>query len=191
MNDLTKKILDNKPDYLNNLKFLDDKYNSIFTKKFNKENNDINILSLFCEMEFGYLLNHLFSNVEYEPKIHNKTHWLVNSHGQKIIFEVKKINPLEQIMQSRINLVKENKYLGINEGSFTNSINDFIPQFSKILNKESNYRNLIVQENYILVICIDVINLQKEFITDTDLYDFLDFNSKYSLIRIILSSVKM
>ncbi|MNY61175.1 hypothetical protein D3C86_1978270 [compost metagenome] len=73
MNDLTKKILDNKPDYLNNLKFLDNKYNSIFTKKLNKENNEINILSLFCEMEFGYLLNQLFKDVKYEPKINGKT----------------------------------------------------------------------------------------------------------------------
>ncbi|MBM7419622.1 MULTISPECIES: hypothetical protein [Chryseobacterium] len=86
-------------------------------------------------------------------------------------------------MQNRINLVKEDKYSGLNGGTFTNSINDFIPQFSKILNKESNYRNLITQENYILVIRIDVINLQKEFITDTDLRDFLNFNSQYSLIR--------
>ena len=91
MNKTAEKILNNKSDYKRNLDYLDLKYNGIFSKKLIKEKNEINILSLFSEMEFGYVLNQLFSDVIYEPNINGKTpDWLVKSENQNIIFEVKK-----------------------------------------------------------------------------------------------------
>src|SRR5690606_34709 len=94
--------------YLRNLKYLDEKYNSIFTRKLEKENNEINVLSLFCEMEFGYLLNEIFDDVIYEPKIKGKTpDWLVISNNQKIIFEVRKINPIEDDIQQSNDITKK------------------------------------------------------------------------------------
>ncbi len=184
MNAIATKILNNKPDYLRNLQYLDNKYNSIFTRKLEKENNEINILSLFCEMEFGYLLNQIFDDLIYEPKIHGKTpDWLVTSNDQKIIFEVRKINPLEEEIQSRINSAKKDEYNGTTQTVFSSSPSDFYKQISKITQKEEAYRELIQSQNYILIICVDVINLQKEFITDTDLIDYFDFSNKSSTIR--------
>src|SRR5690606_29433634 len=127
-----------------------------------------NILSLFSEMEFGVLLNKLFSNVIYEPNIFGKTpDWLVISENQNIIFEVKKINPIEKELNNRIELFRNDEYFGNEQTSFSTSINDFIPQISKITNKEKVYRELITVHNYKLIICIDVIGLQKDFITDS------------------------
>ena len=101
MNETAKKILNNKSDYRRNLEFLDLKYDGLFLGKLTKENNEINILSLFSEMEFGYALNQLFSEVIYEPKINGKTpDWLVKSEDQNIILEVKKINPIEKVINS-------------------------------------------------------------------------------------------
>src|SRR5690554_12793 len=183
MNEITTKILSNKPDYLRNLQYLDGKYNSIFTRKLKKEKNKINVLSLLCEIEFGYLLNQIFENVFYEPKLNRKTpDWLVLSNGQKIIFEVRKINPLEEEIQDRIDLAKKDKYYGLTQKYFSSSRFDFQRHISKIAQKEETYRELIQKENYILVICLDVINLHKEFITDTDLKDYLDFKNRFSLI---------
>lgn len=183
MNLIATKILNNKPDYLRNLKYLDEKYNSIFTRKLEKENNEINVLSLFCEMEFGYLLNEIFDDVIYEPKIKGKTpDWLVISNNQKIIFEVRKINPIEDDIQQRIDLAKKDDYFGLTQTLFSSSRFKFLKHIHKITQKEETYRELIQKENYLLVICIDVINLHNEFIEDTDLKDYLDFSNKNSLI---------
>ena len=184
MNKIAEKILKNKSDYRRNLEFLDSNYNGMFTKKLIKEKNEINILSLFSEMEFGYVLNQLFSEVIYAPKINGKTpDWLVKSENQDIIFEVKKINPLEKDLNNKIESFRKNEYFGSRQTSFTTSIDDFIPQISKITNKEETYRDLIKTDNYKLVICIDVINLEKDFITDNDLKDYLDFESEYSIFK--------
>lgn len=183
MNKIAEKILNNKSDYRNNLEFLDLKYNGRFSRKLIKEKNEINMLSLFSEMEFGYFLNQIFSEVIYEPNINGKTpDWLVKSENQNIIFEVKKINPLEEELKNRIKLFRNDKYFGNQQTSFTTSVNDFIPQISKITNKEKTYRDLITLNNYKLIICLDVIGLQKDFITDNDLRDYLDFESKYSIL---------
>ncbi|MDN3494193.1 hypothetical protein [Winogradskyella bathintestinalis] len=184
MNETAEKILKNKTDYRRNLEFLDAKYNGIFSRKLIKEKNEINILSLFSEMEFGYVLNQLFSEVIYEPKINGKTpDWLVKSENQNIIFEVKKINPIEKELNNKIESFKKDEYFGNTQSSFITSINNFIPQISKITNKEETYRDLIKIDNYKLIICIDVINLQKDFITDNDLKEYLDFESKYSILK--------
>ncbi len=184
MNQTAQKILNNKSDYRRNLKFLDSRYQGIFSRKLIKEKNEINILSLFSEMEFGYLLNQLFSEVIYEPKINGKTpDWLVKSESQNIIFEVKKINPTEKELNNRINLFKKDKYLGNQQTSYCTSIDNFIPQISKITNKEKTYRELITFDNYKLIICVDVINLQKDYITDNDLKEYLNFENKHSILN--------
>lgn len=184
MNETAKKILSNKSDYRRNLEFLDLKYAGIFSRKLIKEKNEINILSLFSEMEFGYVLNQLFPEVIYEPKLNGKTpDWLVKSENQNIIFEVKKINPIEKELNDRINLFKKDKYSGNSQTSYVTSINNFIPQISKITNKEKTYRDLITLNNYKLIVCIDVINLQKDFITDNDLKEYLSFENKYSILN--------
>ncbi|HTO14797.1 MAG TPA: hypothetical protein VLZ83_03460 [Edaphocola sp.] len=183
MNKTALRILKNKPDYKRNLEFLDSKYNGIFTRKLIREKDEINILSLFSEMEFGYVLNQLFSEVIYEPNINGKTpDWLVRSENQKIIFEVKKINPFELELKNTLNLFNKDEYFGNQQTSYSTSIKDFIPQISKITNKEKTYRDLVVLNNYILIICIDVIGLEKYFLTDNDLKDYLDFDSKYSIL---------
>lgn len=184
MLDYTKKILQNKSDYQRNLDFLDLKYNNKFTKLLDKEKNEINILSLFSEMEFGYLLNQVFEEVLYEPNLNGKTpDWVVLTKNDKIIFEVKKINPLETEMVGRIQSFNNNEYYGNQNTSFRTSIDDFKSQFTKITKKEEVYRDLILYNNYKLVICLDVINLHKEFITDTDLIDYFDFEGNYSLLK--------
>lgn len=184
MNKIAEKILNNKSDYKRNLDYLDLKYNGIFSKKLVKEKNEINILSLFSEMEFGYVLNQLFSEVFYEPKINGKTpDWLVKSENQNIIFEVKKINPLETELNNRIELFRKDEYFGNQQTSYSTSIGNFIPQLSKITNKEETYRELITLNCYKLIICIDVIGLQKDFITDNDLKDYLNFENKYSALN--------
>lgn len=184
MNKIVEKILNNKSDYKRNLDYLDLKYNGIFSKKLVKEKNEINILSLFSEMGFGYVLNQLFSEVFYEPKINGKTpDWLVKSENQNIIFEVKKINPLEAELNNRIELFRKDEYFGNQQTSYSTSIGNFIPQLSKITNKEETYRELITLNCYKLIICIDVIGLQKDFITDNDLKDYLNFENKYSALN--------
>ncbi|UZO80813.1 hypothetical protein NBT05_17970 [Aquimarina sp. ERC-38] len=184
MNEIAKKILNNKSDYRRNLKFLDLNYDGIFSRKLIKEKNEINILSIFSEMEFGYTLNQLFSEVIYEPKINGKTpDWLVKSESENIIFEVKKINPIEKELNDRINLFKRNGYYGNQQNSYCTSITNFIPQLSKITNKEKTYRDLVTLNNYKLIICIDVINLQKDFITDKDLKEYLNFDDNYSILK--------
>lgn len=184
MNITAEKIFNNKSDYKRNLIYLDSKYNGTFSKKLVKEKNDVNILSLFCEMEFGYALNQICSEVIYEPKINGKTpDWLVKSENENIVVEVKKINTLEKELNYKIESFKKNEYFGNEQTSFSTSINNFIPQLSKITNKEKIYRDLVRLDNYKLIICIDVVGLDQDFITDTDLRDYLDFGNKYSILN--------
>ncbi|WDF48266.1 hypothetical protein PQ459_07255 [Chryseobacterium sp. KACC 21268] len=184
MNITAQKILSNKSDYRINLDYLDSQYNGRFTKKLTKEKNEINILSIFSEMEFGYSLNQIFSEVVYEPKLNGKTpDWLVKSENQNIIFEVKKINTLEKELNSKIELFKRDEYIGHQKTSFSTSRKNFIPQLSKITNKEETYRDLVCFDDYKLIICIDVIGLENDFITATDLRDYLDFENKYSILK--------
>ena len=95
----------------------------------------------------------------------------------------KKINPIEKELNNKIESFKKDEYFGNTQSSFITSINNFIPQISKITNKEEAYRDLIKIDNYKLIICIDVINLHKDFITDNDLKEYLDFESKYSILK--------
>jgi len=184
MKKILTKILSNKPEYFQHIEFLDKKYNSIFTKNLLKEKNEINILSQLCEIEFGIIINNLFIDITYEPTINKKKpDWLVISNDQKIIFEVKNVNPNEKEIQKRINLVKEDKYSGLTNKSFTFTTSDFQSQISKITEKETTYRNLITCNDYKLIICFDVSNLQDDFITDTDIKQVFDFENKYSLIN--------
>ncbi|RNA62485.1 hypothetical protein D1631_11345 [Chryseobacterium nematophagum] len=172
-------ILTNKPAYLESLNYLDNKYNNIFFKKLDKEKDEINILSLFCEMTFGYILNQLFNDVKYEQKINGKTpDWLVNSNNQEILFEVKKINPKEDNLKEIIDSFKDDKY---KPNIFSIQSNDFSSQYSKVIEKEVKYRELIKSENYILIICIDAVSLPN-FITNNDLKESFNFKKPdYSL----------
>lgn len=184
MNVTAEKILNNKSDYRLNLAYLDLKYKGIFTKKLKKEKNEINVLSLFSEMEFGYALNQIFQEVIYEPNLNGKTpDWLVKSENENIIFEVKKINTVEEELNSKIELFKNDEYFGLKKLPPDISIKKFIPQLSKITKKEESYRELVCSDNYKLVICIDLVGLDNAFISDTDIREYLNFENKYSILN--------
>ena len=96
---------------------------------------------------------------------------------------VKKINPIEKELNNRIDSFKKDEYFGNQQTSYCTSIDNFIPQISKITDKEKTYRELITSNNYKLIICIDVIGLQKDFITDNDLKEYLNFDDKHSILN--------
>jgi len=183
MNEVVKKIIDNKPEYKKYIDFLDGKYSNRFSKKIASEQNDINALSLLSEIELGYKLNQLFDDVKYEPNINGKKpDWLVNSFEEKLIFEVRKINPLEQDVKDTLATFKDGKYFGNTKTSFSFSHSDFETTMGKIAQKEESYRSLITEYDYKLLVYFDVVMLPDYCLTENDLQDLFEFeNPKFPL----------
>lgn len=178
MTEFLTKILDNKPEYRIHLNYLNKKYSDKFSKKLNSEKNEINVLSLLNEIELGYLLHQIFQEVEYEPKINLKTpDWLVNSFEDKIIFEVRKINPIEQNVLETIEMFKAGKYHGNINKTFTFSHSKFKSSMFKIAEKEEIYRKLITECGYKLIIYFDVVMLPNYCLTENDIKDIFDFDN--------------
>jgi hypothetical protein len=67
--------------------------------KIELEDDDINFYSKLSEIKFGHILLEAFGgNLEFEPNIFEKTpDWLIHKNNEKIIFEVLRINPPNEI----------------------------------------------------------------------------------------------
>lgn len=167
----------NKPKYKEWARFLDERLSTNFSKKMDKENDDVNLLSLNLEIEAGYHLCQTFdsNNVFYEPKIDNKTpDWLIEINNQKIIVEVKLLNPTEEEIKNRIEKVKNQKYTGLNQTSFVFSNDMFDKHLFKLIEKEKKYR-LLIGKGYVLLVYFSTVPLQDLFITDRDIPDLFNF----------------
>lgn len=143
-------------------------------KKLQKTNDEINFFSIISEIKFGkYLVDIFGDTLRYEPSILGKTpDWFVEINGDKIIFEVLRINPPNDKFQNKIDSYLVN-------GLSTNSSGVFIglgclnlTDLKKILKKEETYKELIEFNDYKLVICIDASDWDKKI-------DVLDINYSF------------
>lgn len=150
-------------------------------KKIKNDRDDINVLSKISEIKFGkYLAERFVSNIQYEPLVLNKTpDWLVECNGDKIIFEVLKINLPNEELEKKIQLYKDNQlnfdFAGIYSGLACLNRNDS----DKILRKEEVYRELVEMHNYNLIICIDATDWDKK-LDVMDIQTSFDFENKDS-----------
>ncbi len=177
MNEVVKMILENKPEYKIYIDYLDKIYSNKFSKKITSEENDINALSLLTEIELGYTLHQLFEDVKYEPTINGKKpDWLVNSFGENLIFEVRKINPLEKDVTDTITRFKNGEYFGNTRTTFSFSQKEFEASMGKIIAKEESYRSLITEDNYKLLVYFDVVMLPCYCLTKDDFRGLFDFD---------------
>jgi len=168
---------ENKPEYFEQARVLDEILQTNFSNKIERENDDINLLSLIFEIEVGYHLCQIFgsNNVFYEPKIDNKTpDWLIEINNQKIIIEVKHLNPTEEEIKNRIEQVKNHQYTGLHHTSYSFSYYIFNKHLFKLFEKEEKYRTLI-EKGYVLLVYFSTVPLQHLFISDTDIPDLFDF----------------
>ncbi|MGG5599325.1 hypothetical protein ACPDHJ_05925 [Myroides sp. C8-3] len=181
--DILQKIFDNKPEIKEQYNYLYSYYKNSFERK-EKDKDQINRVSFVSEIRFGYYLHNRFENLEYDPNVSGKTpDWVVDSNFEKIIFEVKQLNPNNNIFEERINQVKADKYYGEGKLKGVYGIGDIFPYLTKIMEKEKIYRDLILDGRYKLVICINFSNLLDEFFTDNDLIDYLDLKNNYNFFR--------
>ena len=166
--------------YLSEIKELEKTTGKVILKRVENEKNDINLISKISEVKFGTLLLKEFRDfLKYEPNISDKTpDWLINTKEENIILEVLKINTSNEQFQKKINNYK-NKIQSAQSGvTITNGI---FKDYSKILKKEKRYRELIEEEKYKLIICIDATSFDK-LIDVNDIKAFFDFNNRYSEI---------
>lgn len=137
---------------------------------FDVETNDVNYYSKLSEIRFGLLLMKLTNQISYEPKVNGLTpDWLVEINNEKIIFEVIRINPNEEFLKIQIDNYQENNFKF--ENNFELSSSGIFKDFYKILKKEKKYRNLIEDDGYKLIICVDA----SSFIKSIDINDFVIF----------------
>ncbi len=177
--DILEKIFVNKPEVKHQYDYLQPFYKNGFRKS-EKDMNQINRVSFVSEIRFGYYLHNRLENLRYDPIILGKTpDWVSEVNSEKILFEVKQLNPNEEIFNERIRLVKEDKYNEFEQLKKSYSIRDIFPYLPKIMQKEYFCRDLIVEEQFKLVICINFSNLKYEFFTDKDLIDYLDLKNNY------------
>lgn len=177
--DILEKIFENKPEIREQYNYLLPHYKTTFKNK--KDDKDqINRVSFVSEIRFGYYLRLRFENLKYDSNILGKTpDWIIDQDSEKIIFEVKQLNPTNAIFLDRIKQVKEDKYNGVDKFKTTFSVRDIFPYLIKIMEKEKAYRELVSKENYKLIICVNFTNLTTEFFTDKDLIDYLDLKNNY------------
>lgn len=176
-----EKLIDilekNRPEYKEQACFLDEIFSTNFSKKMDNENDDVNLLASIFEIEVGYHLCQIFdsNNVTYEPKIDNKTpDWLVEVNNQKIIVEVKLLNPTEEEIKNRIEKVKNHQYRGSDKTSYVFSNDMFDKHLYKLIEKEKKY-HLLIEKGYVLLVYFSTVPLQDLFITDRDIPDLFDF----------------
>ena len=172
MKNLTKK-------YYSVIKELEIATGKDILKRLENEKDKINQLSKISEIRFGEILLKEFRDfLKYEPNILGKSpDWLIETKGEKIIFEVLKINPQQCILQKEI-YNYENNTQPLSGAIISHGISKDYP---KILSKEVAYRELIEKEKYKLIICIDASSLTK-MIDINDIKDFFNFKNKYAPI---------
>ena len=127
-------------------------YKSILNEK-----DKINFLSKISEIKTGRYLAKIFSyNIEYEPNIDKKKpDWVVETNGEKIIFEVLKINLPNEKLLKKIALYEDENLTIPNSGVFISLASLSKNDKSKIEYKVKNYRELIEKKGYKLIIGID------------------------------------
>tara|TARA_B110000967_G_scaffold189935_1_gene214124 strand:+ start:516 stop:1181 length:666 start_codon:yes stop_codon:yes gene_type:complete len=167
--------------YKEDIEFLERVTGKSIRMKLNNDRNEINLISTISEIRFGkYLAVKFGSNIEYEPVILGKTpDWLVNINGDKIIFEVLRINLPNEKLEEKIRLFKENELDIDSSGVYTGLACLNRNDSDKILKKEKTYRSLIKTHNYKLVICIDATDWDKK-IDVMDIKTSFDFENKES-----------
>lgn len=178
--DILEKIFVNKPEVKYQYDFLYQLYKDGFSRRLKKDKNQINRVSFVAEIRFGFYLYNRLTNLHYDPNTFGKKpDWVSEFESEKILFEVKQLNPDEKIFNERIDKVKEDKYNEFEQLKNNFSIRDIFPYLYKIMQKERTYGDLILLENFKLVICIDFSNLKYEFFTDKDLKHYLNLKNNY------------
>jgi len=169
-----QKFLENNRHYVDKIIELENSTGKSILRKFETEKDDINFFSRLSEIKFGYLLLQIFrKNFQYEPNISKLTpDWLIEINGDKIIFEVLRINPKNEILNKIIDDHKNDVETPKSGAKITNGI---LSDYHKIFKKELTYRELIEQENYKLVVCIDASSFEK-LIDIEDIKVFFDFD---------------
>ena len=181
--DILQKIFENKPEIKDQYNFLYPHYKTGFNKK-DKDKNQINRVSFVSEIRFGYFLYNRLENLQYDANISGKTpDWVSELNSEKILFEVKQLNPNSDIYNERIEQVKNDNYNGTDKFKNVYRISDIFPYLPKIMEKEKAYRNFVMSEDYKLVICINFSNLKDEFFTNNDLIDYLNLKDNYKYFR--------
>jgi len=161
--------------YLPLIKELEEETGKQILKSLKNEKNDINLISKISEIKFGGLLLNEFRNfLEYEPKINNKTpDWLVKIESEKVIFEVLRINLPTDKMEKKISDYKNKIGIAPSGTFFSNGI---YKDYGKIIAKEEKYRDLIENNKYKFIICIDASDFEK-LIDNRDIRDFFNFGN--------------
>tara|TARA_B110000114_G_C14934694_1_gene333840 strand:+ start:73 stop:738 length:666 start_codon:yes stop_codon:yes gene_type:complete len=174
MNDFLNK-------YKEDIKLLEKITGKSILTKLRKNKNEINLVSKISEIKFGkYLASKFGDNIEYEPLILKKTpDWLVNINGDKIIFEVLKINLPNEKFEEKIELYKKGELKIASSGTYIGLACLNRNDLGKILKKEETYRKLIELYDYKLVICIDATDWDKK-IDVMDIKTSFDFENKES-----------
>ncbi|MFD1316183.1 hypothetical protein [Namhaeicola litoreus] len=181
MTKIMKRFLENNKEFLSDIEHLEKITGKTILKKILANSDEINFLSARSEIKFGkYLAEKFDNNLEYEPNIlEKKPDWLVSTNEDKIICEVLRINIPNEKLQTKIKSYEANELNVDTSGCFVGlgclNQNDL----QKVLKKEKTYRDLIINDDFKLIICIDASDWDKK-IDVKDIKDSFDFKNDKS-----------
>lgn len=174
-------FLENNKNYIDDIVYLEKVTGKSILNGLLKNNDEINFFSTISEIKFGkYIVDKFGENLKYEPNIFGKTpDWLVEINGDKIIFEVLRINPPNERLLEKIESYKQDKSNSDSCGVYIDlgclNRNDL----EKIIKKEEKYRELIETKDYKIIICIDASDWDKK-IDVLDIKCSFDFENEKS-----------
>lgn len=136
--------------------------------------------SWLAEMRTGLFLDKFSDQMKYDKKIklskcYRRPDWDIVVKGQRIVCETRRLyRQTAELTENEANsdferYKKDQSKVYSSQGSVTLSSDYFYGQISKVMEKEDNYRPLILEQKTPFIICIDP--TFKTFIGPSDIYD--------------------
>lgn len=173
---MTRELLSQlNPTLIANIQRLSNSTNINYLRKLRKVPNLIKFHSTLSEIRFGILLTQQFSNIRYDKQINTvKPDWEIYSNNEKIIFEVLKFTPSENVLKQ--NLENINAAMVIKTFSFNTG--RLYHRYHSVRNKlKDKYLDLVKKDGYKYIIGIDARSEDTGLISYEEFYNFFIGNN--------------
>lgn len=182
------------PKLLNDIKALEKKRNLRLLAQLVKDKNEINFYSWLSEIKFGLYFDTISSELKHNEKIEieedvklkiKTPDWTAVINGQKILTDTLRINVEENELKQRIESLKTQRKAQKENSSLNFIMSSEVKVMSseylygaqtKLVNKESTYRNIIIKDKVPFIICVAC--TLDTFLGSLDFFDFLIGHTK-------------
>lgn len=176
-----EEYFETRPEFLEEIKFFEQRRGFRLLKKLTKDKDEINFFSWLSEVRFGLLFDNISSDLKNDHPIEGKTpDWTVTLNDQKIIAEVLRLNTPEEEHRQTIQFNRElRKYQKESPGvpiATQGPVKVITLEHlggcqSKLMKKEEKYSELIHKQKLPFIIC--VAPTIDTFLFELDFSDFL------------------